>query len=221
MPAPSWWDCISLLPAACRQGKPVPPGREHNPSSVKPLAPVTHHSRNLCLTFCRWCVLGSPDPAGMATSSTRTATSCTTSTTSLYSSGTHPQARNNPTQFLAAACGRFYAVILQETSDHAPRVSDQFIAYTGGTDLAILLNKDTFEPDAAVFAISEASTSKETWGMAALAVRGLVRRPSLSGAQSMSTMLWPRSVTPQPLFFDVSTPTWCSTTSTSSEVAST
>ena len=36
--------------------------------------------------------------------------------------------RKNPTQILAA-CGRFHAVILQEASDHAPRLSDQFIAY--------------------------------------------------------------------------------------------
>ena len=34
----------------------------------------------------------------------------------------------------------FHAVILQEASDHVPHVSDQFIAYTGTTDLAILLN---------------------------------------------------------------------------------
>ena len=54
--------------------------REHNPLSVKLLALVTNHSRNLCLTFCRWCVWRSPNSAGMATSSTRTVTSCTTST---------------------------------------------------------------------------------------------------------------------------------------------
>ena len=33
--------------------------------------------------------------------------------------------------------------ILQEASDHVPQVSDQFIAYTGDTNLAILLNRDT------------------------------------------------------------------------------
>ena len=65
------WDYIYLLPAACRQWTPVPPRREHNPSSVKQLAPVTNHSRNLCLTFCRWCVLRIPNPAGMAPSKKR------------------------------------------------------------------------------------------------------------------------------------------------------
>ena len=79
-------------------------------------------------------------------------------------------ARKNPTQILAAACGRFRAVILQEASDHAPRVSDQLIAYTGGTDLAILVNRDTIEPNAAVLAITEASSSKDTRGRAALVV---------------------------------------------------
>ena len=50
----------------------------------------------------------------------------------------------NPTQILPAACGRIHAVVLQEASDHAPLVSDQFNTYTGETDLAILLNKTTF-----------------------------------------------------------------------------
>ena len=90
-------------------------------------------------------------------------------------------ARRNPTNIIAAACGRFHAVILQEASDHVPHISDQFIAYTGNTDLAFLLNKDTFEPDPMVFASKEDSTSEGTWGMVLLIVRGLLRRPSLSG----------------------------------------
>ena len=94
-------------------------------------------------------------------------------------------ARRNPTNIVFAACGKFHAVILQEASDHVPHITDQFIAYTGNTDLAILLNKDTFEPDPAVFAFNEA-TSKDTWGMALLIVRGLPRRPSLSGTPTVT-----------------------------------
>ena len=66
-------------------------------------------------------------------------------------------ARRNPTQIIAATCGRIHAVISQEASDHVPHVSDQFIAYTGNTDLAVLLNKDTFKPNPAVYAFQEAS----------------------------------------------------------------
>ena len=95
-------------------------------------------------------------------------------------------ARRNPTNIIAAACGRFHAVVLQEASDHVPHVSDQFIAYTGNTDLAILLNKNTFEPDPVVFALKEDSTSKGTWGMVLLIVRGLLRRPSLSGSPTVT-----------------------------------
>ena len=97
--------------------------------------------------------------------------------------------RRNPTNIIAAACGRFHAVIpviLQEASDHIPHISDQFIAYTGNTDLAMLLNKDTFEPDPMVVAFREDSTSKRTWGMALLIVRGLLRRPSLSGTPTVT-----------------------------------
>ena len=73
-------------------------------------------------------------------------------------------ARRNPTNVIAAACGRFHAGILQEASDHVPHISDQFMAFTDNTDLAILLNKDTFEPDPTVLASRESSRSKGTWG---------------------------------------------------------
>ena len=95
-------------------------------------------------------------------------------------------ARRTPTNIIAATCGRFHAVILQEASDHVSHISDQFIAYTGNTDLAILLNKDTFEPDPAVSAFNEDSTSKGTWSMVLLIVRGLLRRPSLSGTPTVT-----------------------------------
>ena len=95
-------------------------------------------------------------------------------------------ARRNPTNIIAAACGRFHAVILQEASDQVPHVSGQFFAHTGNTDLAILLNKDTFEPDPTVLAFREDSTSKGTWSMVLLIVRGLLRRPSLSESPTVT-----------------------------------
>ena len=54
-------------------------------------------------------------------------------------------ARKQPTNIVSAACGKFHAVILQEASDHVQHISDQFMAFTDNTDVAILLNKDTFE----------------------------------------------------------------------------
>ena len=69
------------------------------------------------------------------------------------------------------------------TSSH---ISDQFIAYIGNTDVAILLNKDTLEPDPTVLVFKEDSTSKGTWGMVLLIVRGLLRRPSLSGTPTVT-----------------------------------
>ena len=96
--------------------------------------------------------------------------------------------------------GKFHAVILQEASDHVPHVSDYFRAYTDNTDLAILLNKDTFEPDPVVLTFKADSASKNTWSMVLLIVRAMLRRPSLSGtptvtfARYISTMLWPRNV---------------------------
>ena len=94
--------------------------------------------------------------------------------------------RRNPTNIIAAACGSFHAVILQETSDHVPHISDQFIAQSGNTDLAILLNKDTFDLNPTVLDFRENSTSKGTWGMVLLIVRALSRRPSLSGTPTVT-----------------------------------
>ena len=84
-------------------------------------------------------------------------------------------ARRNPINIIAAACGMFHAVVLQEASDHVPHISDQFIAHTGITDLAVLLlNKDTFEPDPMVLVFRESSSSNGTWGMVLLIVRALL-----------------------------------------------
>ena len=95
-------------------------------------------------------------------------------------------ARRNPTNIVSAACGRFHAVILQEASDHVSHISDYFRAYTDNTDLAILLNKDTFEPDPVVLTFKADSASKNTWGMVLLIVRALLRRPSLSGTPTVT-----------------------------------
>ena len=131
-------------------------------------------------------------------------------------------ARRNPTNIVSAACGKFHAVILQEASDHVPHVSDYFRAYTDNTDLAVLLNKDTFEPDPVVLTFKADSASKNTWGMVILIVRAMLRRPSLSGtptqshfARYISTMLWPRNVMHPPSFSNSFMPKCWNTMSTS------
>ena len=95
-------------------------------------------------------------------------------------------ARRNPSNIVSAACGRFHAVILQEASDHVPHISDYFRAYTDNMDLAILLNKDTFEPDPTVLTFKADFRSKNTWSMVLLIVRALLRRPSLSGTPTVT-----------------------------------
>ena len=42
-------------------------------------------------------------------------------------------ARRNPTQTIAATCGRFHAAIFQEASDSVPHITDQPIDCTGNT----------------------------------------------------------------------------------------
>ena len=96
--------------------------------------------------------------------------------------------RRNPTNIIAAGLWEgFRSVLLQEASDHVPHISDQFIAHTGNTDLAILLNKYTFEPDPMVLDLQgELHKSRGTWGMVLLIFRGLLRRPSLSGTPTVT-----------------------------------
>ena len=99
----------------------------------------------------------------------------------------HPgPARKNDTQIILAACGRFHAVIFQEAGDHVPHISQNFYTYTDGNDLAILLDKDTFVSGSAVFPISEASTSKDTWRFTALVVRGLLRHLSIADSPTIT-----------------------------------
>ena len=95
-------------------------------------------------------------------------------------------ARKYPSNIVSAACGKFHAVILQEASDHVPHISDQFMAFTDNTDLAILLNKDTFEPDPIVNSFKADSMSKGSWGMILLIVRGFLRRPSITGSPTVT-----------------------------------
>ena len=83
-------------------------------------------------------------------------------------------------------CGAFHVVLLQEAADHIPYVSEQFHTYTDGDNLAILLNKDTFLPNADKHPIVEESASKNTWGLTALIVRGHLRRPP-AGSPKMVT----------------------------------
>ena len=115
-------------------------------------------------------------------------------------------ARRNPTDIVSAACGKFHAVVLQEASDHVPHISDQFMAYTGNTDLAFLLNKDTFEPDPIVLTYKVDSTSKSTWvwfyssfEVSCGALLFLDHR-LLHFAQYTFTMLWPKNVMHPPNF---------------------
>ena len=217
MQVPSRWDNIYLLPpAAGDQGLSVPPWREHNPSSATLLAPVTtNHSRSQCLRVCRWSGLPSPNPAGRAPFSTRTATSCITCTASLCSSGIRAQHANTPHKIwrrpaedaMRSSCKK-PVIMLHESRTSSLRTR-------AARTLPISLNKDTFEPDAAVFAISKASPSKDTRKMAALVVRGLLRRPfKLSHGHVLLSPCPQRcgpKATPRFLFFDAFTLTWCST----------
>ena len=95
-------------------------------------------------------------------------------------------ARRQATQLVTVMCGAFNAVLLQEAHDHVPHISDQFNTYPDDGDLVILLNKDTFLPDAVKCPIIEESTSKTTWGLKALVICGHLRRPPAGGPKTVT-----------------------------------
>ena len=112
--------------------------------------------------------------------------SCIINSAFPFYNGTQARLVNILVNIVSAACGKFHAVILQEASDHVPHISDQFMAFTDNTDLAILLNKDTFEPDPKVNSFKADSSSIGTWGMILLIVRGFLRRPSITGSPTVT-----------------------------------
>ena len=79
--------------------------------------------------------------------------------------------------------------------------------YTGNTDLAVLLNKDTFEPNPLVFAFKEDSTSKGTWVWSYSSFEAYCDALHFPGHKRLHfalytfTMSWPRNVT-LPLIFN-------------------
>ena len=183
---PSMWDHAILVQPLQAREVPVPLWRVRTILLLQILVQDLFLFLNHVLTFFPWSTFGQSKPEGY--------TGLDTADSDLM----HHQyrlsllqwnpgpARKQPTNIVSAACGKFHAVILQEASDHVPHISDQFMAFTDNTDLAILLNKDTFEPDPIVNSFKADSTSKGTWGMILLIVRGFLRRPSITGSPTVT-----------------------------------
>ena len=89
-------------------------------------------------------------------------------------------ARRNPTQIIATTCGRFHAVILQEATTFltSPTSSLRTLATRTSPSCS---TRTPLSPILRFSPFNEASTSTHTRGMVLLIVRGLLRRPSLSG----------------------------------------
>ena len=143
MSVPHLWDHIPLSPLQPTKGVLVPPLREPTLPPVPRPALVVDPSQSPCLLSHPWYVLDYPNHLGMATSTMQTVISCIINIVSRCFRETQAQHAGTPPRLLQRLVGGFMRSILQEASDHVPQVSDQFIAYTGDTDLAILLKRDT------------------------------------------------------------------------------
>ena len=175
---PSMWEHIMHVHPLPATEVPVPLWWERTILQLQILVQGLFLFLNRVPSFFLWSTLVNPNLKGTMVLIQLTVVSCIINSVFPFFNGTQ--------DLVSAACGKFHAVILQEASDHVPHISDQFMAFTGNTDLAILLNKDTFVPDPIVLTFKADSTSKGTWGMILLIVRGLLRRPSLTGSPTVT-----------------------------------
>ena len=106
--------CAQLLPTRKVQ---VPPLREQTILLVQSLVQELVLFLNREPLFFPRSNLGNPYLTGLVTLILLTATSCIINTVSQYFCGIQ-DGRRNPTNIIAATCGRFHAVIFQEASDH-------------------------------------------------------------------------------------------------------
>ena len=100
--------------------------------------------------------------------------------------------RHSPTH--TAMCGAFNAVLLQEAHDHVPHISDQFNTYSVDGGLAILLNKDTFLPDAVKYLVIE-EASQHWLSVDSCADHQLAPPKRSRSARSTCTTWSPRNAT--------------------------
>ena len=170
---------------ACNSSASTALAETHNPVGTDPRKGTDPFPkpRALVLPMVKF---GQSKPDGLGHIDQPTAISCIFNTVSVSFSGIQARRAGTPPISLWRPVDGFMRLFSKKASDHVPHITDHFIAYTGNTDLAILLNKDTCETDPAVFASKEASTSKDAWSMVLLIARGLLCRPSLSGTPTVT-----------------------------------
>ena len=136
-------------------------------------------------------------------------------------------ARRNPTQIIAAACGRFQAVILQEASDHVPTSPTSSLrtlatrtspSCSTRTPLSPILRfSPVMKPRPAKIHGAWCYSPFEAFCVALLSQAPLRSRFALH----TSTMSWPRNVMRPLIYHDAHTCTCTSTTATLLAVTST
>ena len=123
-------------------------------------------SLNRVLTFFLWSTLVNPNLKGTVILTQPTVISCIINSAFPFYNGTQARRVNILLTLSPLPVRSIHAVILQEACDHVPHISEQFLVCTGNTDLSILLNKDTFEPDPIVLTYSRPTLrAKGSWGM--------------------------------------------------------
>ena len=113
----SKWD---NTPAQPRKGTPASPLRESNPPSVLRPVLVKDHSPKPVPGVLPMVRFGQPKPPGHGTLHNAENDLMHHQYRLSVLQWNPGPTRKKPTQIIAAACGRFHAVILQEASDHAP-----------------------------------------------------------------------------------------------------
>ena len=127
---------------------------------------VVVHSRSLGLLSCLWYDSDYPNHLGIATSTLQTVT-CIINIVSLFHSGIQVQHARTPPRFLQRLVGVFTQLPCKKPMITCSTSRTNSSRTEENTDLAMLFYKGTFEPNPAVYAFQEASSSKDTWGVVA------------------------------------------------------
>ena len=140
---------------------------------------------NHVLTFFSWSTLVNPNLKGILVSIQLTVISCIINIVFPFYNGTQARRANNLLTSSLLPVGSsmrlFYRwpVIMFSTS-----LISLWPSPTTRTSLSCSTN--TFEPDPIVLSFKADSTSKGTWSMILLIVRGFLRRPSLTGSPTVT-----------------------------------
>ena len=173
------------LRSSPKKGVLVPPLRDPTLPVLMPVL-VVDHSQGLCLPSYPWYVLVYPSHLDMATSTLQTVIPCIINTVSQCFSGTKAQRAGTPPRLSQRLVDGFMRSSYKRpvTTCHMSRTNSSRTQVTRTSPSCSTWTH--FSPTLQSLLSTKLRQARTRWGMAVLVVRGLLRRPSLSGSPTVT-----------------------------------